>query len=99
MFVKNLQSVALCVAKLGVRVTGTDCTGSMTREPQVPILSLPWQTLSGRFPTGPDAKLADENAAMARAIHRAGRSAAFAGVIARGSKLVLSTRSLRPRSY
>lgn len=104
MAVKNLQTLALCVAnKCGVRVTGTECNGSMQADGkfQAHFLSLLWHPLPGLYPirTGPDAELAEDNAAMAEAIQRAGRSASWVGVhsstrIARCvSTTVLSTLS------
>ena len=80
MAVKNLQTVALCVASIhGVRVTGTECSVKMDGGFQAPILSLLRLPLSGSYPirTRPDADLAD-NAAAAKAV-RTGRSIEEAG--------------------
>jgi len=85
MAVKNLQNLALCVANFrGVRVTGTECKGTMPADGIISahLLSLLWQPLPGLYPirTGPDAKFAEDNAATAQAVERAGRSASGAGV-------------------
>jgi hypothetical protein len=48
MAVKNLQTLALCVAnQTGVRVTGTECNAIMQAMAkfQAPFLSLPWHPL------------------------------------------------------
>jgi hypothetical protein len=98
--VVNLQTLAVCGVKSGVRVTGLGC-GSMAKGFQAPILSLPWQPLPG-YPTGmrPDAeRFAEDNAATAKAVLRAGRSVSGVGNLpstrlARiASRTVLSTRS------
>jgi hypothetical protein len=85
MAVKNLQTVAVCIAEFGVRVAGTD---SMVGQPMAP-LSLPRLPLPG-YPirTGPDADLRADNAAAARAVMRTGRS-----VSASARETVLSKRS------
>ena len=84
MAVKNYQTVAVCAAEFGVRVTGTD---SMVGQPMAP-LSLPRLPLPG-YPirTGPDADLRADNAAAAKAVMRTGRSVSAS---ARGT--VLSKR-------
>jgi hypothetical protein len=106
MVVKNLQTLAVCVANVnvndnvGVRVTGLVCGSMPAKEFQAQILSLPWQPLPG-YPirTGPDAERFADNAATARAVHRTGRSVSGVGNLpsarlARGaSRTVLSTRS------
>jgi len=87
MAVKNLQTLALCVANNhGVRVTGTECNGSMQAhgKSQAHFLSLLWLPLPGPYPirTGPDAEIAeDKNPATAEAVLRTGRSASWAGVL------------------
>ena len=81
MAVKNLQTVALCVAKIhGVVVAGTERKGSMRFGLQA-SRSLPGQPRLGHYPirTAPDAELLADNAATARAVIRAGRSASGAG--------------------
>jgi hypothetical protein len=82
MAVKNLQTVALCVANIhGVRVTGTECIGSKRAFGRFQAtLSLPRLPRCGSYPmpTRPDAKLAD-NAATAQAVKRTGRSASGVG--------------------
>jgi hypothetical protein len=85
MAVKNFQTVAVCAAEFGVRVTGT---GSMVGQPMAP-LSLPGLPLPG-YPirTGPAAELQADNAAAARAVMRTGRS-----VSGSARKTVLSKRS------
>lgn len=82
MAITTLQSLEMCVARLGVRVTGTDCVAPMPAGSfQAPILSLLWQSLPGPFSIRRGAEAdAEDNAAMAQAIHRAGRSAVSAGV-------------------
>jgi hypothetical protein len=85
MAVKNLQTVAMCVANIqGVVVTGTDCMGSMRfglRASQ-PLPRLP---RLGHYPSPkrPDATVSADNAATAQAVKRAGRSAS--GVAERAS--------------
>src|SRR5688572_6071607 len=79
MAVKNLQTLAVCVAnERGVRVAGMEC-GSMQADGNAlaHFLSLPWQSLPGPYPiqTGPDAKLVHDNAETASAALRTGRSA------------------------
>jgi len=109
MAVKNLQTLALCVAnKRGVRVTGMECNGSLTSDGkfQAHFLSLLWHPLPGPYPirTGPnaDAKLAEPDQAStaeANTVQRTGRSASRAGVhtsisVARcASTTVLSTQT------
>ena len=82
MAITTLQSLEMCVARLGVRVTGTNCMAQMPAGSfQAPILSLPWHSLPGLFPIRRGAEAdAEDNSAMAQAIHRAGRSAVSAGV-------------------
>jgi len=106
MVVKNLQTRAVCAAKTGVRVTGMVCGSLSAKEHQVPFLSsLPWQPLPG-YPTRtePEAdRFADENAATARAVQRAGRSASGVGnllsarLVIIASRTVLSTRSMHAK--
>ena len=73
MAVKNLQTVAVCVAEFGVRVTGTGSPRFTGKRPAP--LSLPRQPRSGyRIRTGPDAELMADNAAAAKAVIRVGRS-------------------------
>jgi hypothetical protein len=76
MAVKNLQTVALCVAECGVRVTGMESKVEMRlpREFTAP-LSLPRLPRPG-YPirTGPDADLRGDNAPAAQAVTRVGRS-------------------------
>jgi hypothetical protein len=83
MAVKNLQTVALCVANIhGVRVTGTECIGSKRAFGRFQAtLSLPRLPRGGSYPmpTRPDAELAADNAATAQAVKRAGRSASGVG--------------------
>jgi len=103
MAVKNMQTVARCVANQhGVRVTGTECSSMQAGGSfQAPILSLPWHPLPGLYPTrtGLDAKIAEDNTATALAVLRTGRSASGAGAptisrLARtASGTVPSTRS------
>ena len=107
MAVKNLQTLALCVANTnGVRVTGTECKDMMPASGTIPahLLSLLWQPLPGPYPirTGPDAELAEDNTRAAQAVRRAGRSASEAGIpVSTGlrwfartvSRTVLSKRS------
>jgi hypothetical protein len=81
MAVKNLQTLALCVATIhGVRVTGTECMGSMRFGPQA-SRSLPRLPRPGFYPipTRPDAELRADNAATAQAVKRTGRSASGVG--------------------
>lgn len=103
MAVKNLQTLAVCVAKYhGVRVTGVECMDSMRTDGkfQAP-LSLSRLPLPGSYPipTRPDAELDADNAATARAVERTGRSASGAGVVPSArlvqsaSVIVLSRRS------
>jgi len=103
MAVKNMQTLVVCAANInGVRVTGTECNGSLQVDGKAPrhFLSLLWLPLPGHYPirTGPDAKIAEDNPALARA-ERTGRSASGAGVspsiglARRASRTVLSTRS------
>ena len=76
MAVKNLQTVASCVAEHGVRVTGMKCKGTMRLEREFPAsLSLPRLPKPG-YPirTGPDAELRADIAAAAQAVTRVGRS-------------------------
>lgn len=84
MAVKNLQTVALCVADQGVVVTGT-CMDWMRLEREFPApLSLPRLPRPG-YPIRPaDAELRADNAAAAQAVTRTGRSER---VSARHSKL------------
>jgi hypothetical protein len=100
---KNLQTRAMTVASRGVVVTGLEC-GSKQAEgkSEAHFLSLLWHPLPGPYPipVGPDARFADDNAAMAPAIHRTGRSASSSGVLAStrwlartASRTVLSGRS------
>jgi len=85
MAVKNFQTVAVCAADFGVRVTGTD---SMVGQPKAP-LSLPGLPLPGYpIPQGPDADLRADNAAAAKAVMRTGRS-----VSGSARETVLSKRS------
>ena len=104
MAVKNLQTLITCVASnQGVRVTGTECKGTLPADGKYPVhfLFLLWHPLPGSYAirTGPDARFAEDNAAMAEAIQRTGRSAVRTGVsqstrLARSvSRTVLSTRS------
>jgi hypothetical protein len=93
MAVKNLKTVAVCVAEVGVRVTGT---GSMRTGGKRPApLSLPGQPLPGYpIPAAPDAELLADNAAAARAVTRVGRSVSGSVRLARlASGIVLSKRS------
>ena len=106
MAVKNLQTLALCVAnKRGVRVTGMECNGSPMTDGkfQAHFLSLLWHPLPGPYPirTGPDTKLEtpdQRSLAEANTVQRTGRSRGRAGVhsstsVARcASTTVLSTR-------
>jgi hypothetical protein len=91
MAMKNIQTVAMCVAEVGVRVTGT---GSEMAGMQPAPLSLPRQALIGYpIPAMPDVVLAD-NAAAARAVTRVGRSVSVSARLARlASGTVLSKRS------
>jgi hypothetical protein len=75
MAVKNLQTVAVCVAEHGVLVTGMECKGSMRFGGFQAPLSLPRLPRPG-YPirTGPDAKLPADNAAEAMGLTRVGRS-------------------------
>ena len=79
MAVKNLQTLASCVAKFhGVTVTGTECSGSMRPfGKRQATLSLPRLPLPGSYPipTRPFAELDADNAATAMAVQRTGRSA------------------------
>jgi len=101
MVVKNLQTLAVCVANIGVRVTGMGCGSKPAKEFQAPILSLPWQPLPGTYPmqTGRDAERFADNAATAEAVHRTGRSVSGVGnlpsarLARSASRTVLSTRS------
>jgi hypothetical protein len=83
MAVKNLQTLALCVAtNHGVRVTGTECIGSKRAVAGFQAsLSLPRLPRCGRYPmpTRSDAELAADNAATAMTVKRAGRSASGVG--------------------
>jgi len=112
MAVKNLQTLALCVANTnGVRVTGTACNDSMRADgkSQAHFLSLPWRLLPGLYPirTGPTALFAKQNPAAAEAVQRTGRSSGRVGVCPSirltrsASRAVLSTgriagRTLKP---
>jgi hypothetical protein len=91
MAVKNLQTVVMCVAEVGVRVTGM---GSETACMQPAPLSLPRQALVG-YPIGrPDAGLLADNAAAAKAVTRVGRSVSASAKLAKeASGTVLSKRS------
>ena len=87
MAVKNLQTVASCVADIhGVRVTGT---GSMrfTGTQPAPFQTLPGLPLVGSYamPTRPEAEA--DNAATAKAEVRTGRSASEAS-----ARIALSKR-------
>jgi hypothetical protein len=76
MAVKNLQTVALCVANSrGVRVTGTECNASMHAmgSDPAPFLFLPWRSLPGLYPIR-------REPATAEAFQRTGRSARRARV-------------------
>jgi hypothetical protein len=95
MAVKNLQKLAVTVANLkGVVVTGLEC-GSKQADGKIQahFLSLQWHPLSGLYPirTGPAASFAEDNAAMAPAIQRAGRSASSPGVPASTTRLARTT--------
>jgi hypothetical protein len=82
MAIKTLQKLAMRSAVKGVRVTGLDCNGAMPADGILRFLSLLWQAQPGPFPAErPDVSLAEDNARMAQAVLRTGRSAAFAGVI------------------
>jgi len=85
MAIKNLQTVAMCVANMrGVRVTGTESKGAMGLVVLLAPRSLPRLPQLGMYPirTGPDAKLVADNAATAQA-ERTGRSACGAGILPR----------------
>ena len=108
MAVKNLQTLALCVANTnGVRVTGTACNDSMRADGKSPahFLSLPWRLLPGLYPirTGPAAMFAEPNPATAQAVQRTGRSSGRAGVYPSicltrsASRAVLSTGRIAQR--
>ena len=91
MAVKNLQTVALCVANIhGVRVTGTESKESMRSGKIQAPLSLPRLPLPGSYPipTRPFAELDADNAATVMAVQRTGRSAS-----GRASGTVPSKRS------
>jgi len=96
MAVKNLQTLAVCVANIhGVRMTGMECMDSQRAfgKLQAP-LSLPRLPRPGFYPTRtrPDVDLnADNNAATAKAVERTGRSASGAG------KLPSARLAQRPR--
>src|SRR5438105_2793427 len=76
MAVKNLQTVARCLAKqFGVRVTGMERKETMRVGSIQAPLSLPRLPRPG-YPTrtGPDADLRGDNAPAAQAVTRVGRS-------------------------
>ena len=84
MAIKTLQTLAVrFVVKSDVSATGTECNAAMPAIGMPRPLSLLWQALAGPFPAEArlDASLAEDNARMAQAVLRTGRSAVFAGVI------------------
>jgi hypothetical protein len=102
MVVKNLQTLAVCVANIPVdaSVTGLGCGSMPAKEFQAPFLSLPWQPLPG-YPiqADTDADRFADNAATATAVHRTGRSVSGVGnlpsarLARSASRTVLSGRS------
>lgn len=95
MAVKNMQTLETLAADLqGVRVTGTECKGSMRIGGTfpAPISSVFRLPLPGPYPFMPAADA--DNTATVQAVKRTGRSASKAGHLARSvSWFVPSTRS------
>ena len=83
MAIKTLQILAVRNAVTGIRATGLECNGAMPADGMLRLLSLLWQALPGPFTAQkrPDVSLAEDNARMAQAVLRTGRSAPFAGVM------------------
>ncbi|HZZ77526.1 MAG TPA: hypothetical protein VFE62_03345 [Gemmataceae bacterium] len=96
----NMQNQAVSVAKTGVRVTGLGCGSMPAKELQVPILSLPWHSLSG-YPamTEPEADRFADNAATARAVIRAGRSVSEVGSTTSARTATMTVLSKRSSQF
>ena len=102
MAVKNLQTVAVCVANIhGVRVTGTERKGSMRQREQTASLSLPRLSLPGSYPApmSPDADLRADNAAAALGLTRAGRSVSESAELARTAGGTILSKRWSPSKF